>query len=238
MGLAVTVGVLADLLAHDAEGTALVEGELKAVNAALREAGYRAHKEPRKTDPWSADGYGFSGLHALREVAALLAENQSLPRDKTITGRETRAAERHFAEILERVLDAPKPGFLGRLFGGAEPKLPAYAHVAFHSDSQGYYVPIDFKVPIVPGEMEENSKHLWPLGSSQRLFEETSRIARALEVPDEMEFEDPGLQRWLEGVDDPPEVPWQAQPIAAYTCLMLREAARRSVATKAAVHFG
>lgn len=238
MGLAVTVGVLADLLAHDTKGAGSVEAELKAVNTALKEAGHRLHKEPRNVEVWSAEGIGYSGLHALREVAARLANKETLPRDKPIGGSETPAAERHFGDILERVLDAPKPGLLGRLFGGAEPKLPDYAHVAFHSDAQGYYVPINFKVPLVPAEMQDDTKHLWPLGSSQRLLDETTRIARALEIPDGMGHTDAELERWLEGADETPEALWQVHSVAAYSCLMLREAAKRSVAAKAAIHFG
>jgi hypothetical protein len=238
MGLTVTVGILADLLVRGKEGAASVERELMAVNTALKAAGYRRHKEPTKCEVWSARVYGHSGLHALREVAGQLASNEPLRRDKAITGQDTPAAERHFADILERVLGAPVPGLLGRLFGGAEPKLPKYAHIAFHSDAHGYYVPVNFGVPLFPSEMEDGTKHIWPLGSSHKLLDETTRVARALEIPNGMRYDDTELRRWLEGPDDPPEALWQIHNIAAYSCLLLQEAAKLSIAKKAAIHFG
>ncbi|MDU8946620.1 hypothetical protein [Ovoidimarina sediminis] len=231
MGLTVTVGVPAE-----GDGAAEIEADMKAINAALKEAGHRTHKEPGKGEVWSADGYFYYGLHAAREVAARLVYGEPIPRDRPITGKESPTAERHYAELLERLLEAPAVGFLKRLFGGG-PALHDYAHLACHSDAEGYYVPVDFKAPVIPREIAAGTKHLWPLGSSQRLLDETTRLARALEIPEGMGHGDAELQRWLEGADDTPEALWQAHPIAAYSCLMLREAAQRSVAAKAAIRF-
>ena len=203
MGLNVTVGVWADRLSRDKDAAASIENELRAVNAALKKAGLKRHKEPKKAQTWTAEAHGHTGLHALRDVAARLAAKEDLPRDRQIEGNETLAAERHFADILELVLDPPKPGVLGRLFGGGRAKLPDFAHLSFHSASAGYYVPVDFKVPLVPHDTAEGTKHIWPLGSSNRLADETKRLAKALEVPSGMTYDDDDdLRRWREGQDE------------------------------------
>jgi hypothetical protein len=51
MGLAITVGVLSDLLENDAEGAEWMEEELETVNVLLAANNLPAHVEPR--DPLS-----------------------------------------------------------------------------------------------------------------------------------------------------------------------------------------
>ncbi len=237
MELNVTVGVLADRMGRDKDQAASIEQELAAVNAALKQAGLKRHKEKKKAEPWSARMQGHYALHALREVAARIAAKEDLPKDRQIDGAETPGAEKHFADVLEHVLDPNRPGAIAKLFGSKR-RLPEFAHLCFHSDSTGYYVPVDFKTPIIPKDVTPDTKHLWPLGSSQRLLQETTRLAKALVVPDGMTHDDNTLKRWREGEDETPSAPWQAHPVAAHACLILQDAARRSVKSRAAIHFG
>lgn len=69
MGLALTVGILADLVKNDPEGAQWVREDLMRINHALQEAGLPPHHEPERIEIWDAEGYGYSGLQALGEVA-------------------------------------------------------------------------------------------------------------------------------------------------------------------------
>jgi hypothetical protein len=74
MGLAVEVGVLADLLSADPERADWVREELAAVNKVPAEHNLAPHREPDVLPPLDSRapvvGYPYSFLHYLRRVAA------------------------------------------------------------------------------------------------------------------------------------------------------------------------
>ncbi len=225
MGLAVTVGILIDLLSFDPEGADWFRADMKAVNAALSEAGIESHVEPTEGSVFSAEMFGYSGLHALREVAGLVWQGKAVPQDVMLDGSETNAGDMLFSAGLEH-------------FEKRSGEQPPFAHLVFHGDAAGYYVPVDFPLPIAPELMDEDFAHLWPVGSVQRLQAELGALAEILKVPDGMTSEAVPLDDWI--ADWPPEdgAPiYLFQPVATYSLLVLRDASAHSLKTGAAIGF-
>ncbi len=236
MGLTLVVGIMSEL--SDAKSKAEFALQFQASNDALQEIGLAPHHEPENVKSWSADGYGYSGLHALREVAGMLWKGNAIPREPLIDGRGQPPLEDQLFKQVLSSYEAPKPlGFFARLLGDPyQPGLPPFIHLVFHSDANGFYVPLDFPMPLVPKFIEEKTAQIWPIGSTQRLKAEIDQLAAALEIPDNLASQDDAL--W-QAVDTPvsDQALWQAQPIAAYSAVILRDACRASLATGAAITF-
>ncbi|MGB8813126.1 MAG: hypothetical protein WCC57_08065 [Paracoccaceae bacterium] len=237
MGLSVIVGVLSDI--DDPEDQARFADLFKATAKAMIAANLPAHVEPTEIECWSAEGYGYSGLHALREVAGLIWQGKPIPRAPLITGKgETPFAEALFNQALASCGPLKQPGFIARLFGKPAPvaSLPPFSHLSMHSDAEGFYVPVNFETPIIPKVMDQATASIWPLGSTQRLQSEIDHLAAVLEIPDGLTSQDETLWEAIESpVTD--QALWQAQPVAAYSAIILREACRASLATGAAITF-
>lgn len=241
MGLAVEVGYLADMLAHDAEGAAEAMADLEAINDALATQGLPTHTEPTEVAVWSADMLSYSGLLALREVAAMLWAGRPIPRDRMIEGDDTQASDTLVSAFLENLAGSAELTLVGRafraLFRGSEPPArPPFLHLTLHSDHDGYYVPVPLDVPLVPKRVTEDTEHLWPLGSTLGLEADINEMCAALSLPVDMGHDDAALARHLDS-PAPDGLLWQAQPCAAHACLVLREACFRSLSTGAAIRF-
>lgn len=240
MGLGVVVGVLAELAVSDPEGADWAHQELDHVNRTLEEHRLPLHQEPVNCPVWSGQGYGYSGLHALREVAALVWLGLPIPRDALLDGTQNSAGDVHFDSCV-KALNGPKPvGLMGKLMGKrtVPVAVPPFIHLAAHSDAQGYYVPADFAVPLVPARTQDGTAHLWPLGSTPRLEAELNALALALEMPADLSSQDSTLAVLLDEFGAAAADPiWKAQPIAAYSCAVLRDACRHAKKTGAAIAF-
>ena len=238
--MGITVGVLADLARNDPAAIGQLRKELAVTNAVLSENGLPEHQEPSSCDTWSADGYGYSGLHGLRAVAGLVWQGKDVPRDRVLDGPGEGLDQALFAEILAHIYPA-RPSLLQRLLRrGAtqEQPTPPFAHLVAHSDAQGIYVPISFELPLVPAQMDDAFGCLWPLGSVPALQAELTQLAKLLDVPDDLLSTDDAMAELLEQGGRPDGVLWQAQPIATYSLLILREACAHSMKTGAAICFG
>lgn len=240
MGLGITVGLLADMLQEDPDGAEMIAADLDWVNVALADNGLPHHNEPRDCAVWSGEGYGYRGLHALREVAALVWMGQDIPRDTLLNGEQKDAGNTHFDACVPLMDEPENPGFLARLLGrkpGARKVLP-FLHLSVHGDAEGHYVPQDFAIPVMPKTASDDAAHLWPVGSAVQLEAEMEALAEALQMPATMSCEDKAL---IAAMDDPAqgvEAPlWQVQPIAAQSCALLRDACRQSRMTGAAIVF-
>ena len=234
MGLEITVGALADLLDNDPEGANWLVKDLNAVSDVMKKSGIPPHIEPENAPTWSASGFGYSGLHHLREVAGLIWVGKDIPRGPLDEGSPAETAL--FNAALPR-LEPPK--IHHRFFGGkSKPKLP-FVHLIVHSDAAGYYVPTDFETPLVPKKMHETTAHIWPLGSVQQLAKEIEILIERMQIPAEMNSEDERLQSLLEKTKSKANsgALWEYQPIAAYTALILQEACAASLKTGAAICF-
>jgi hypothetical protein len=160
MGLAIEVGMLADLNVNDEEGAEWLRESLARVNEVLVENGFSPHAEPETlpimSNRASVGSFPYSFLHYLRRVAAHVSRNADW---KIATFAETdNPADDPIVTDASAMLDS---------------------HLLCHSDCEGFYVPIDFPNPIfadedrIPGAM---------LGSSQALMRELIAVAPSLGI--------------------------------------------------------
>ena len=161
MGLAVEVGVLADLIVNDEEGAGWLRESLENVNTLLKNNNLPPHTEPENLPPLhsraSILSYPYSFLHYLRRFAAHAA-------------RKPRWTPKPFPES-----DDPTDDPLL-----ADEQTLLSSHLLCHSDCEGFYIPIDFGDPLfaddedlVPGGM---------LGSSYGLMRELVTVAPFLGI--------------------------------------------------------
>ena len=133
MGLAVCVGMLAELLEDDPESAEGFEEELAEVNRVLAAAGLPPHTEPRGPleldSRASIDGFPYSFIHYLRRAYA----HRVLSPDWMATP---------LADDVDPTAD-PK---IQALLDGCE------SHLLCHSDAEGFYVPVDFDEVLFDGD--------------------------------------------------------------------------------------
>lgn len=242
MGLGITVGLLCDLATTDPDSADEVRAQFAVMARPMAATGLKPHTEPERCEVWSADGYGYTGLHALREVAGLVWRGLPIPTDRLLTGEVTPNAEALFQVAAAACAPERRQSLFARLLGetpSARPKLPPFAHLTLHSDAGGFYVPVDFVQPLVPVPFPPGSETLWPLGSVQRLTAELERLRLALALPEVLPDPDEILETWFESpAPGPVSALWQAQPIAAYSLIILLRACDHSLRTGAAIGFG
>lgn len=212
MGLAVQVGVLADLLENDPEGAEWLRRGFVAANKILAENRLPSHSEPESLPPLndrcSLNSYPYSFLHHLRRAYA-----------------RRKASASWIAEPLPPGVKPTEDEILRAAYRRQD------SHLLTHSDAEGFYLPIDFAEVLfdrgkgVPGEM---------IGSSYRLREELLFVAPALqiqldgaELPDEQADE---INRLLDSHD--------GLFIEKIVWLSLFESARLSIEHKTAIVFG
>lgn len=214
MGLAISIGVLVDLLEHDPEGAEWLQEELAVVNKVLAAAGLPPHAEPRELPPLRSraaiGGFPYSFIHYLRRAYAHRANSpdwMATPVEDGVDPSEDPAVE----DVL----------------------YSSESHLICHSDAEGFYVPVDFDEVLYSEPDDDKQLAGGMLGSSYRLRDELVLVAPALginltdgQLPDEevarigrLIDADEGLYREY--------VSW----------LRLYEAARLSIAHKTAIVF-
>ncbi|MFR9780719.1 hypothetical protein ACL02O_32325, partial [Micromonospora sp. MS34] len=155
-----------------------------------------------------------TGLHTVRRLAVHLAANGRLP------------------EPLAEAHRASDDALLGNVYAALPSDPPGpFDHLIYHSDCEGYYVPVDSEHVIV----DEKAPGGY-LGSSVRLLEETRRIARTLGLPEDL---NPDSEEVFETADsdEPATEGWQRHGVEAYVCLQLLRASELSIATGSAIAF-
>ena len=243
MGLSIQVGYLADAISKDSEEAEIAFSSIKRMDQALAAEGYDRLGEPTDCEVWTVDMIGYSGLHALREVAAMYWKGRSIPRDTLLDGSQRQHADALAKEFFEHLSGKGNLTLIGKAFrqilkAKEKPNQPPFVHLSIHSDCDGYYVPVPFETPIVPKRFTKDCEHLWPLGSVMRLEAEVSQLACHLEIPAKLQYDDEELHAMISCPDSTPtKALWLAQPIATHACLVLREACNRSLRTGAAIHF-
>ncbi len=160
MGLAVSVGRLADLKNHDKEGVRWFRAAMKKVNKVLQNEGFPPHVEPENLPPLvnrsALHGFPYSFLHYLRRFATYA---QVKPNWKP--KRFPKSADPANDELV------------------MDEMLMFSSHLLCHSDCEGFYLPIDFPEPIFADEK------LIPgcqLGSSFGLMKELIEVAPFLGI--------------------------------------------------------
>ncbi|MEC5385759.1 hypothetical protein VVD49_08490 [Uliginosibacterium sp. H3] len=162
MGLAISVGYLADILEHDPEGAEWFEEGMTAANKLLNAAGLPSHTEPRVLPPLvsraSLCSFPYSFIHYLRRAYAYRSEDPDW--------------------IATPVKDGIDPGSDPAI----EEALESFSsHLLCHSDAEGYYLPVDFH-DVLFADDEADDLPGGMLGSSYRLLEELVLVAPALGI--------------------------------------------------------
>ncbi|MGK5025989.1 hypothetical protein [Janthinobacterium sp. RB2R34] len=161
MGLAISVGALAELQQEDPEGAQDLLASLETANALLKQAGLPQHAEPVALPQLQSraliDSFPYSFIHYLRRAyahAALDAQWRAMPLPD---GEEP-------AE--DPVLDEAQDTF--------------DSHLICHSDCEGFYFPLVFDEVIFADDEHELLGGM--LGSSYKLREELVTVAPALGI--------------------------------------------------------
>jgi hypothetical protein len=206
--LAISIGFIAELTECDPEAVDDLREDYNTVNAVLAANGLPAHHEPlslpQLDDRTPIVGFPYSCLHELRRVYA-----------------------RH---IVDSGLAGFPPGLIVTDDTVVDQVGSEQHHLLWHSDCEGFYVPIDFPEVLfderLPGAM---------LGSSQRLQAELRHVAPTLGITltqtgDLVDAEAARLEALIES----------DAPLATATMVWfaLFEAARLSISHSTAIHFG
>ena len=216
MGLALEVGVLADLKGTDEEASSSYWAQFEIINRVLRAEGLADHSEPQEPDEtFSCFMLGYGGLHYLRRVAAHLAlDRRTPPPGDKDADKDPILHE----ECWERF----KAG-----------KRLKYQHLIIHSDAEGFYVPVDFARPIFVTNLQLAGGLL---GSTPQLRAECADLVDVLGMPVEMDHESDELFEATKS-QGRGQTRWQQYAVETFTCLRLLAACGVSLRTKAAIVF-
>jgi hypothetical protein len=160
MGLGIGVGLIRNV-AGDEEGAAHFRRQLELLRAALAAEGIEGWTEPDDVAEPSAGmrrhvgSFPYSFLHYLRRVYARHAAGMPI-----VPAADRAALERDDALV-------------------ADESSMLSSHLLCHSDSAGYYVPVDFPTPCF---LDEEIAGAGMVGSSAGLLRELRAIAPALGI--------------------------------------------------------
>jgi hypothetical protein len=231
VGLSLSVGYLADVIADGPEGSTEVASYFARLSEALVAAGYEPHREPielEKSMRFSCDMWGYSGLHHLRRIAAYAALGLPMPPPIVESATDDPVLKRYYSEVTQ------PPSLVARLFRSRSGDSRRYQHLIVHSDAEGYYVPQDFSGVIFPAENLKIPGAM--IGSVPQLLEECSALAKLLEIPDGLDVESDAV---LEAAENPSSgaVQWQRYGIESFSCIRLLAACQASLHAGAAIVF-
>lgn len=228
MGLALTIGILADLKENDAEGFQVFSSYFSEVNKILAANKLPAHVEPEDIPTWDAEMFGYSGLHYLRRLAACIDSGDGLPGPGDNNSSNDERLEAYFSDVVGK-----QPGILRSLFWKRPRFRRQFDHLIVHSDAEGFYLPQDFPNvlladdKLIPGGM---------IGSTARLRVECERLARILEIPSDIAKDSDELWEAADSQGEGESI-WQQYGVESFTCVALLEACNVSLKTRAAIVF-
>jgi hypothetical protein len=161
MGLAVCVGVLADLLENDPESSEGLANEIATANSLLAAAGLPRHDEPTVlTDLKSRagiDSFPYSFIHYLRFAYAHVSQDPSWRATPLVEGSDP--ASDPVVEDVSSMFES---------------------HLLCHSDCEGFYFPVNFDEVIFSDDAHDIPGGM--LGSSFQLRSELIQVAPALGI--------------------------------------------------------
>src|SRR6188768_4061812 len=99
MGLALEVGILAELRDADADRFEYHSAALERLSEQLVSLGLAPHREPTDVAVWSAEMLGYSGLHDVRRIAARLDCDEPLPPPSDRDATKDPFLEGYYAEL-------------------------------------------------------------------------------------------------------------------------------------------
>jgi hypothetical protein len=224
MGLSISVGILAELSTLDAEGYEYHQGQFAELNRALFAAELPPHDEPsapRGRAPWSCAMWGYSGLHYLRRIAAHLWADEPLPPPGT----------------EEDMRDPMRDPYVDRasLFSYSPAHPAAAAHLLWHSDAGGYYLPSS--LPEVVFTADEFNISGGMIGSAVALQQECARLATVLGIPADLDPEDREVWECASQQGYPSAIRWREYGVETFTCLRLLRACEIALDSGCAIVF-
>lgn len=211
MGLAVSVGYLADMKQHDEEGYEWAKKTFAEVNEVLESEGLQGWEEPEEIPGLRmrphVGSFPYGCLHHLRRAYAYATE---YPDDEVKPTGEDGYTDEDDSIVQDAMT----------LFS---------SHLLCHSDCEGLYVPVEFPNPIfsddVPGAM---------LGSSHALLDELREVAPHIGIRlEEGELPDAEAKRLYDATRDGSH-PWDREYMVFLT---LWETASASVRHATAIVF-
>jgi len=235
MGLSIVVGYLADRIEYDEEGASWHREVLEDLNLVLAEAGEAPHHEPEEIvgGAKSWESYGYSGLHHVRRLAGWLAIKGQLPPPCAYE----KATDDPVLTQFYVQHDAYQHGNSRKaIFGFFKNKKPRFAHLMFHSDAEGFYLPRTLPEVIFDKAQPPRDGIGVMVGSAEQLLAECRELAAALAIPVGTDPESEVIYNNIE-VPKADGEPWQRLPIETFVVTRLIAACERSLETGAAVFF-
>ncbi|TWT39090.1 hypothetical protein [Blastopirellula retiformator] len=221
MGLALEVGILADLKTADEEGFAHFKVQFDLLNQLLAQNQLPPHVEPEEMPVFSGAMFGYSGLHYLRRVAAHLIVNGAVP-EPCVDRRPTDDP------VMMACYDE-----IATMQDARSPEWKRFDHLLCHSDAEGYYVPLEFDEVLF--DFEDLGLYGVQAGSSVKLLQECLTLAKALEMPTDLDGED---EVFFDAAESQGEGEgWRRYGMECYSCIHLIQAARHSIEHGAAIVF-
>jgi hypothetical protein len=208
MGLAISIGYLADMVAHDPEGAEWARDDLAKLNDFLEAEGVGRFEEPDEIDgsPTRSHvgSFPYSYLHYLRRVYALVKRAPDEPVEPV--GKEG-------VEAYDDII--------------ADESMMMDSHLLCHADHAGFYVPIDFGEPLFADESLGIAGG-GMVGSSYALRRELIEVAAPLgvELGPNGKLEDAEVERINERFDPNAMDPFERELVV---WLALYENARASI---------
>ncbi len=163
MGLAVKVGMYADLIKRDhAHQIEVFANILKGINEVLKEEGFKKFNEPKKLKALhmrvGCDSLPYSYIHYLRRFYAHILSD---------------------ADWIPEPVDDDKSPTEDPIF--EEQSLNFDSHLICHSDAEGFYLPIELDEVLF--DLEDKGRIIGGmLGSSYSLLDELLKIAPKLGI--------------------------------------------------------
>ena len=239
MGLTIGVGILAREARDNVEEVEVFKEVYHSLNEVLAEAGILPHHEPLdipESDSFEAQMLGYTGLHAIRRLAAYYVCEGRLPPP----GSFDRLAEDPVTELLyqqiQKSVAAQEDNFELPLSAG---KLAAssFQHLLLHSDCEGFYLPTDFEHVIFDNAKPQREGIGGMIGSAPRLLKECLVLAQLINLPLDLDIE--SEEMW-EAADDPPSEGelWQIYGIEAFGIARLIRGCEAAIKQKAVLAFG
>ncbi|MBB4133014.1 hypothetical protein [Xanthomonas sp. 3075] len=228
MGLEISVGLIADLRESDPESAEEFAQVFSNVGRVLKVHGLPQHVEPLMCESRSWGMFGYAGLHYLRRIAAHLDAGLPLPPPGQGGGASDPLLQAYGEDVLGK-----KPALMQRLFNKPPRFARSFDHLIVHSDAEGFYLPQDFPNVLFADEAQVPGGIL---GSTPRLLAELERLAQVIGVPESLQSDSEDLWEAVDAHGEG-EARWQKYGIESYSCVVLREACRKSLESGAAIVF-
>jgi len=228
MGLALEVGILADLKTNDLEGYKVYQDQFSELSKYLKKIKFPNHIEPEDCEVWGCDMYGYRGIHYLRRLAVYIDMDNDLPEP----GDQNSSKDKH---LFQYYREYDKLRLLSTWLLRKFSKFKfGFDHLIIHSDCNGFYLPIKFNDVLIP---DMNSKIIGRfVGSSYKLLDECTMIANILGIPPE--FNEISEELYIASDDQGHgDELWEIFGVEAFTCVRLIRACEMSIKNKAAITF-